>query len=56
MNQAAKIPDLHSKSPVPFSPAVERPEPDEAETIQGLISAMRYINEKTLADGGHAST
>ncbi len=54
MNEAAKIPDLHSESPVPFSPAVERPEPDEAETIRGLISAMHYINEKTLADGGHA--
>src|ERR1700729_2429588 len=40
--------------PVRFNPSVERPEPDEAETIQGLISAMRYINEKTLADGGHA--
>ena len=54
MKQAAKIPDLYSRSPVPFSPAVERPEPDEAATIQGLISTMRYINEKTLADGGHA--
>jgi len=54
MNQAAKIPDLQFETPVRFSPAVERPEPDEAETIQGLISTMRYINEKTLADGGHA--
>jgi hypothetical protein len=33
---------------------VERLEPDEAKTIQGLIAAMRYVNEKTLADGGHA--
>jgi hypothetical protein len=40
--------------PVRFTPSVERPEPDEAETIQGLIATMRYINEKTLADGGHA--
>ena len=54
MNQAAKILELHAETPVRFSPAVERPEPDEAETIQGLISTMRYINEKTLADGGHA--
>jgi hypothetical protein len=54
MNQAAKILDLKFETPVRFSPEVERPEPDEAETIQGLISAMRYINEKTLADGGHA--
>ena len=54
MNQAAKIRDFGLESPVRFSPAVERPEPDEAETIQGLISTMRYINEKTLTDGGHA--
>jgi hypothetical protein len=40
--------------PVRFTPSVERPEPDEAETTQGLIATMRYINEKTLADGGHA--
>ena len=40
--------------PVRFSPSVERPEPDEGETTQGLIATMRYINEKTLADGGHA--
>ena len=40
--------------PVRFSPSVERPEPDEAKTIQGLIAAMRYVNEKTLADGRHA--
>jgi hypothetical protein len=41
-------------APVRFSPSVERPEPDEAKTIQGLIAAMRYVNEKTLADGRHA--
>src|ERR1700733_9323389 len=41
-------------APVRFSPSVERPEPDEAKTIQGLIAAMRYVNEKTLADGKHA--
>ena len=40
--------------PVRFSPSVERPEPDEAKTIQGLIAAMRYVNEKTFADGGRA--
>jgi hypothetical protein len=38
--------------PVRFSESVERPEPDEAKTIQGLIAAMRNTNEKTLADGG----
>src|ERR1700722_3399981 len=41
-------------APVRFSESVERPGPDEATTIQGLIAAMRYVNEKTLADGGHA--
>jgi hypothetical protein len=54
MNQAAEMIDPQFEIPVRFSPVVGRPEPDEAETIQGLISAMRYINEKTLADGDHA--
>ena len=40
--------------PVRFSPAVERVESDEAETIEGLIATMRYVNEKTFGDGGHA--
>src|ERR1700755_2398821 len=40
--------------PVRFSPSVERPEPDAAKTIQGLIGAVRYVNEKTFADGRHA--
>jgi len=42
------------RAPVRFSPSVERPEADEARTIQGLIATMRYITEKTLADSGHA--
>jgi hypothetical protein len=46
--------DNSLQAPVRFSPSVERPEADEAETIQGLMATMRYINEKTLADGGHA--
>jgi hypothetical protein len=41
-------------SPIRFSPSVERPVADEAKSSQGLIATMRYINEKTLADGGHA--
>jgi catalase len=41
-------------APVRFSPSVERPDADEEKTTQGLIATMRYINEKTLADGGHA--
>jgi hypothetical protein len=46
--------DNSLQAPVRFSPSVERPEADEVETIQGLMATMRYINEKTLADGGHA--
>ncbi len=40
--------------PVRFSPPVERPDGDEAKTTQALIATLRYINEKTFADGGHA--
>jgi len=40
--------------PVRYSPSLERLEADEAETTQGLIATMRYINERTLANGGHA--
>jgi hypothetical protein len=42
------------ESPVRFSPSVERPDGDEAKTTQALIATLRYINEKTFADGGHA--
>jgi hypothetical protein len=41
-------------APVLFNPTVERPDPDEEETTQALISTMRYINETTFADGGRA--
>src|SRR5258707_13940305 len=54
MKHALKIADVQLEAPIRFSPSVERLEPDEAKTIQGLIAAMRYVNEKTLADGGHA--
>lgn len=37
-----------------YSPAVEVPEQDEAETTQGLIDTMRSISQQTLSDGGHA--
>jgi hypothetical protein len=50
-------PSKHSNgqvAPVRFSPGVERPAADEASTTTGLIAAMRYIGEKTFADGGHA--
>jgi hypothetical protein len=42
------------EAPVPFSPSVERPDADEARATQALIATMRYKNEKTFADGGHA--
>jgi hypothetical protein len=42
------------ESPVRFGPSVERPDGDEAKTTQALIATLRYINEKTFADGGHA--
>src|SRR5258708_24126403 len=54
MNAPLILTSKQVDNPVPFSPSVERPEPNEAQTIQGLIAAMRYGNEKTLADGGHA--
>ena len=37
-----------------YSPDIERPEPDEAETARAIAETMRSIAEKTLADGGHA--
>jgi hypothetical protein len=54
MNAPSILPSKQVPSPIPFSPAVERIEPDEAESIDGLIATMRYVNEKTFADGGHA--
>src|ERR1700704_1732645 len=54
MEHGLKIAGVQLEAPIRFSPSVERLEPDEAKTIQGLIAAMRYVNEKTLADGGHA--
>jgi hypothetical protein len=42
------------RRPVRYSPSVERLAADEAKTTQGLIATIRYITEKTLADGGHA--
>lgn len=41
-------------SPVRYTPDVEDPSPDEAETIDGLNAALREILETTSADYGHA--
>ena len=46
--------NVQLETPVRFSPSVERPDADEAKTTEGLIATLRYINEKTFADGGHA--
>jgi hypothetical protein len=54
MKHTSKIAGVRLKSPIRFSPSVERLEPDEAKTVRGLIAAMRYVNERTFADGGHA--
>ena len=54
MSLPSTIMNVQLEAPVRFSPSVERPDADEAKTTQGLIATMRYINEKTFADGGHA--
>ncbi|QJU59208.1 catalase family protein [Sphingomonas sp. AP4-R1] len=40
--------------PVRFAPDVEKPAPDEAETIAGLNEQFRIILDKTSQDYGHA--
>ena len=54
MNLPLNLKNIRLEPPVRFSPSVERLGADEAETTQALIATMRYINEKTFADGGHA--
>jgi hypothetical protein len=54
MNASSKYLNDYVVVPVRFDPAVERLEVDEATTAQGLIASMRYIGERTFADGGHA--
>ena len=54
MSLPSTIKNIRLEAPVRFSPSVERPDADEANTTQGLIATMRYINEKTFADSGHA--
>lgn len=46
--------DNLSITPLPFDPAFEQVPDDEADTINGLIQAMREITETTFADSGHA--
>src|SRR3954469_22510464 len=54
MKRTSISPERQGPSPVRYTASVERIEPNEAETIDGLIATMRYVNEKTFADGGHA--
>jgi catalase len=54
MSLPSTISSVQREAPVRFSPSIERPDADEAETTRALIATMRYINEKTWADGGHA--
>jgi hypothetical protein len=54
MNASSKFSNSHIEAPVRFTPDVERRVADEAATITGLIATMRYIAERTFADGGHA--
>jgi hypothetical protein len=46
--------DKSASSYVRYSPAIEAPEKDEAQTAKELMATMRSISEKTLANGGHA--
>jgi hypothetical protein len=54
MSPPSTIKNIRLEAPVRFSPSVERPESDEAETSKALIATLRYISERTFADGGHA--
>jgi hypothetical protein len=40
--------------PIAYSPAVETPEPNEAETVRELIATLLKISETTYRDGHHA--
>jgi hypothetical protein len=54
MSPLSTVMNVQLEAPVRFSPSVERPDADEPKTTQALIATLRYINEKTFADGGHA--
>src|SRR6202046_5170315 len=54
MSPPSTVMNVQLETAVRFSPSVERPDADEAKTTQALIAPLRYINEKTFADGGHA--
>ena len=41
-------------SPIRYTPDVEQPEADEAETAKGIVAQMRKIGETVFKDSGHA--
>jgi hypothetical protein len=53
MNAPSKFYGNQFDAAVRFDRAVERLDVDEATTTHGLVAIMRYIAEKTFADGGH---
>jgi hypothetical protein len=44
-----------SALPVNYTPSIETPEPDEAETTRQLIETLRGISETVFIDSGHAA-
>lgn len=40
--------------PIPYSPSLEQPAADEAQTIAELVETLRSISERTYEDTGHA--
>jgi hypothetical protein len=42
------------KTPIPYAPDVEHPEPDEAQTTQQLIEVLTQISRKVYEDHHHA--
>jgi hypothetical protein len=54
MSFSSTVMNVQLETAVRFSPSVEWPDADETKTTQALVATLRYINEKTFADGGHA--
>lgn len=52
---AASFPhSLTAADPVRYRADLEQPEPDEAETIQGLTDALHKVSQTVFEDSGHA--
>jgi hypothetical protein len=54
MNASSKHLNDRVVPPIRFSPGAEQPVAGEPATIAGLIASMRYIAERTFANGRHA--